>query len=51
MPGVVEDHYGPVRAVAVFGLSAAVGVLGLKRTHRQAGFGRSWFAPDRSLKV
>jgi hypothetical protein len=29
---VVEDQYGPVRAVAVFGLSAAVGVLGLKRT-------------------
>ena len=28
----VEDQYGPVRAVAVFVLSAAVGVLGLKRT-------------------
>ena len=29
---VIEDQYGPVRAVAVFVLSAAVGVLGLKRT-------------------
>ena len=28
----VEDQYGPVRAVAVFVLGAAVGVLGLKRT-------------------
>ena len=50
MPGVVEDHYGPVRAVAVFGLRAAVGVLGLKRIHQQAGFGRSWFVPDRTSK-
>jgi hypothetical protein len=30
--GVIEDQYGPVRAVAVFELSAAAGVLGLKRT-------------------
>jgi hypothetical protein len=29
---VIEDQYGPVRAVAVFVLSAAVGVLGLNRT-------------------
>jgi hypothetical protein len=29
---VIEDQYGPVRAVAVFVLSAAAGVLGLKRT-------------------
>lgn len=29
---VIEDQYGPVQAVAVFVLSAAVGVLGLKRT-------------------
>ena len=28
----VENQYGPVRAVAVFALSAALGVLGLKRT-------------------
>ena len=31
-----ENHHGPVRAVATFGLGAAVGVLGLKRT-RAAG--------------
>jgi hypothetical protein len=35
---VIEDQYGPVRAVAVFVLSAAVSVLGLKRTASQAGF-------------
>jgi hypothetical protein len=29
---VIEDQYGPVRAVAIFVLSAAMGVLGLKRT-------------------
>lgn len=27
-----ENQYGPVRAIAVFGLSTTVGVLGLKRT-------------------
>ena len=29
---VIEDQHGPVGAVTVFVLSAAVGVLGLKRT-------------------
>ena len=48
---VIEDQYGPVRAVAVFVLSAAVGVLGLKKDrHRRLASGRSWCAPDRSLK-
>jgi hypothetical protein len=35
---VIEDPYGPVRAVAVFLLSAAVGVLGLRGLSSQAGF-------------
>ena len=42
---VVENQYSPVRVVDLFGLIAAVDVLGLKRTNAGLAFGRSGLLP------
>ena len=42
---VVESQYSPVRVVDLFGLIAAVDVLGLKRTNAGLAFGRSGLLP------